>query len=261
MNHQVQKQSNAKKLMFAAGVSAALLCAAVTFYLVWPSSPPPPPSKSVKFEIFVDQSASIPSIQQEQWVLAVDKLFGRLGSGDGVVIYGMHDQTLNASPIYKADVPILPPNPGYEILEGWKRRLNQIRRDAKAALAQALNPRQRALRTDIFSAFNRVQPDPKRQTIIVFLSDMLNSTPELDMEKTRLSDSDISKRLSSIAAKHQWKSGMLGGAKVHCILNSVEIRAVVTPLNDRLALGQFWEALLKELGASVETFETHLDLN
>jgi hypothetical protein len=243
-------------LMVILGV--AVLCVAA-FYVLSGNPPEKTGKRAVRLIIFVDQSASIPEAQQTQWEKTAGQLFDRLGTGDGIVIFGLHDQSLNAKPIYQADVPILDDEAGLEDRARWKRRLNQIREQAKAAFQQALNPQQRALSTDIFSAINRVQPDRSRKTVLIFMSDMLHSTPELDLEKVRLSEEKISDLLNPVIAKHRWPKGMLAEAEVHCVLNSVNMRES-SPLNDRIILQQFWATLFEYLGAGVETFETHLTL-
>jgi hypothetical protein len=212
-----------------------------------------------RYIVFVDQSASIPETQQAQWEKVFGKLLDRLKGGDAFAIFGIHDQSLNAKPIFQAEVPVLEEGAGLDDWETWKRRLNQIRNGAKESFNKALHPERRALSTDIFSAINRVQPDRTRKTSLILMSDMIHSTRELDMEKTRLAGENIAGILNPVIGRHQWRKGALEGVEVHCVLNSVELHET-SPLNDRLILRRFWTALFDNLGAKVMTFETHLTL-
>ncbi len=247
-----------KKLALVTVLSAIVLCVAA-FHFLGGGHGGERKELPARTIVFVDQSASIPEAQQAEWEKVVGGLLGRLKAGDAFAVFGIHDQSLNAKPIFQAEVPALEEGAGLDEWETWKRRLNQIRKEAKEAFNQALHPEQRALSTDIFSAINRVQPDRTRKTSLIFMSDMLHSTRELDLEKTRLVEGNIASLLNPVIAKHQWRQGALEGAAVHCVLNSVELREN-SPLNDRLVLRRFWAALFEFLGAEVETFETHLTL-
>jgi hypothetical protein len=186
----------------------------------------------------------------------VEEVLSRLKAGDEIEIFALHSQTLNAKPIFQAAVPPLGEEPWLGEFSRSKSRMAQVRREARESFNQALHTQQRALATDIFSAIDRVKPDQTRETVLIFMSDMLNSTQELDLEKVRLTEKNIAELVNSLVVKRGWQRGMLNGTKVRCLLSSVKMHDSA-PLDNRQALIQFWKTLFEFLGAKVETFETH----
>ncbi len=130
---------------------------------------------------------------------------------------------------------------------------------ALAAIRKALESAGNAARTDVFSAIDRVQPDPRsRPTAVYFFSDMLNSTPDLDMERSgAITRANAGEQIRRLARKDAWSNGLLAGVDVYCVLNSIE-SGHGGPAIDRLTQRFFYDALFQALGAHLLTYDTHL---
>jgi hypothetical protein len=93
---------------------------------------------------------------------------------------------------------------------------------------------------------------------IFFFSDMLNSTPDLDMETPRtLTRANIRDRVEQLAQRHSWRSGQLAGAEVYCLLNSIS-SGKRGPAVDRLTQQIFYKSLFESLGARLISYDTNL---
>jgi len=243
-------------LQAVAVVSAVVLCAAAIYWL----SLEEPRRTPVSCDVFVDQSGSIKSEEQlTQWREVFAKLLDRLGPLDSLRIFGIHDQTTNAAPIFQAELRDLPEGAGLKEVKEWRAELARVREEATKAFHQSLRPQQRASTTDILSSLDRIKPDRARKREVWFMSDMLQATRELNLEKTALSEENIAGLLNPVVANHQWQKGALAGVEVYCLLNSVGINGP-SPLNDRHILERFWKTLFEHLGADLKMFETHVTL-
>jgi hypothetical protein len=208
--------------------------------------------------VFLDQTASIDAAQRAAWLSEATGLTRQLGGGASVAIYPIHDRTMDAAPLFQADIPEMKDDATSDDARTQHLALVRARDGARAAIEKGLNAGP-AARTDIFSSIDRIQPDPlRRPTIIVYFSDMLNSTPDLNMEAPgALKRQDISLKLQGLARRHYWRPNQLAGDQVYCILNSIE-SGHRGPAVDRLTQRAFYGALFQALGAHLAVYETHL---
>jgi hypothetical protein len=165
---------------------------------------------------------------------------------------------MDAAPLFEADIPALSGDATSETAEGQHLALTKARAGAKDAIEKGLGEGA-AARTDIFSTVDRIHPDSRqRHTLIFYFSDMLNSTPDLNMEiRGSLTRPTITSQLQNLARRHYWRQGQLAGAQVYCILNSVE-SGHRGPALDRLTQKAFYAALFDALGAHLMVYDTHL---
>src|SRR5207247_5352334 len=89
-------------------------------------------------------------------------------------------------------------------------------------------------------------------------TDGLHSGKDLNLEKVRLRANDIPRCVRTVTTQHHWTAGTLVGVRVHVILPSIQSGESSPQLNDRPILGEFFDKLLKEIGATLVTFDTHL---
>ncbi len=209
--------------------------------------------------VFVDLSASIDREQRHRWGREAIRLIDSLVGGWAIGIYPIHDRTLDAAPLYQAEIPDWAPNATAEVARKQKSALLLVRKGAGAALEKAFSAAGGATQTDIFSAIDRIGPDPRdRRTVIIFFSDMLNSTPELNMERAgSLSRATIPSHIQNVARRHGWRPDLLSGAEVYCVLNAIE-SGRRAPAVDRLTQRDFYEALFGALGGRLALYDTNL---
>jgi hypothetical protein len=156
---------------------------------------------------------------------------------------------------------VLPDDVTYEEEEGIRANWVEVRKHAKEAIAIALDPPKRAEWTDIFGALNRAHADKNRETHILIFSDMKESTPSLDLERTRLTEENLAPSLNAAASRYDWQKDQLRGAKVYCLLDSVSLGGGKPSPNDRTVLHRFWTTFFRSFKAELITFETHLSPN
>jgi hypothetical protein len=233
-----------------------IVIAAAVAYWLYPS-PPPPSFSGNDYYWFIDQSLSPKSEQSDPgWKAAFEDQLKCLKCGDRLFMYGIHNQTRNAAAIIEVEIPAATP-PTWSRVWKCRRKLKQVTPAMKQKFEDALNPRQRSLTTDEFSAFERIKPDDSRRIIAVLVGDALHSNHEIDIEKTRITDENIADLLNPIIASRGWQPGMLKGVQFHFLLDNLEM--INKPLlNDRGKLQRLYATLLKALGAELLTFDTRL---
>jgi len=237
---------------------AVALTAAVTALLAACSAPAADRSPGRRVILFIDQSASIDRDQRRQWQNDANSLVRGVRDGWAVSIFGIHDHTLETAPLFEVDIPVFAPDGTSRTAAARNSAIQTARQSALAAVEKALDTGG-AARTDIFSALDRVHPDPhSRPSTIVFFSDMLNSTPELDMERAgSVTLQNIGTLIPALARRHLWRKDLLAGSEVFCVLNSIEIGHAGPPV-DRRVQQAFYENLFGALSAKLTRYETSL---
>jgi hypothetical protein len=241
--------------------NVVLIGAVIFLYLNMTSCQDPVSVPPKRYVIFVDTTASITEKQNAHWFAIADKAIARLRSGDMLTIYEISDRTLESLAVFEAEIPSCPKDAGQQALTECKSRLSTTRKGAREALQKVLISENHAHSTDIFSAIDRVKPDPAgRRTVLLFLSDMLHSLIEKgvpNLEKSVITLDHIATMVEGIAQHHNWQSSTLALTEIHVILPSAS-SGDARPLNERRILQQFYQFLFTALGARLLTFDTSL---
>jgi hypothetical protein len=249
----------AKQRHLRTAAPAALLAVFAPLFLVGCSANGSVHESGRRSFVFLDLTGSVDQEQRRLWASDAGRLVDSLSGGSGIAVYPIHDHTMEAAPLFEGEIPEWKPDATYEVAARQKADLVRTRDRASAAIRRALDSGGDAARTDIFSAIDRVQPDLQaRPTAIYFFSDMLNSTPDLNMEHAgALTRGNAAEQIRKLARKHQWRGGLLKGVDVYCVLNSVA-SGRAGPAVDRLTQRDFYQALFETLGARLVTYDTHL---
>jgi len=255
MNHQVVKLLLALTFVIA----LALGFTAYIFRSWKPSDQPMKPTLHYQYVWFIDQSSSVDPSGQPQWQRATEEQVKRLRCGDTLLMFGLHNQTRQAAPIYNDEVPAVSDDPTIDEDKRCKLKLDPMRQQLKEKFREAFDLRHRATETDYFSAIDRIKLDQTRHTMVFFVGDMVQSNRDLDLERVRLTEENIVDLLNPVIARHGRQRDQLKGVRIHCILNSLNIREAA-PLNDVHILRKFWGTLFQSLGAELVTFDTHLSV-
>ncbi len=209
--------------------------------------------------IFVDLSASPAPADAERWLGAAAQIvFEQTHFGDSVIIFGVHDHTAESAPIFEAYVPNLAPDASMEVTINARRALRRARIDGLAKLRAVLNAPIRSRTTHLIESFHRIPRDSKRVTEVLFLSDMEESTSELDLERTRITQWNLARLARSAINRYQLSRGDLAGVNVYCVLDSPSIGAVAKKVNSRLALESFWRLIVTSLGGNLASFDSRI---
>lgn len=209
--------------------------------------------------VFLDLSASVTPAQRALWKSQAAHLTNNLGDDSTIAIYPIHDHTMDAARLFEAQITAAAEDGTRTSAQKQKAARGLARKGSFAAIVNAFDSGGGALRTDIFSALDRVHVDSGgRRVEIYFLSDMLNSTPDFDMEiPSTLTRSNIADHINQLARRHSWRSGQLSGAEVYCLLNSVPSGGH-GPAVDRLTQQAFYQALFESLGARLMVYDTNI---
>jgi hypothetical protein len=220
-----------------------------------------PAGVPTEYLLFLDLSGSVSSAQREAWLTSGDAALKRLSFGDSLAIFPIHDRTLDAAPLFRARVP----EKGYSLEEiaGAKAALLQVRSEAGAALRDALEGNTRSRGTQLFEVIDKLASSPSGEPKVlrkVFIfSDFLQSSRDLDFERTRLADQDLAALIASLQNRHGWTNDTLRGVTIYGILTGAD-SGERRPINDRRVLKQFWGMLFHQLGAELASFDTYLNL-
>jgi hypothetical protein len=267
-DQKIRKEAAMKPLPLVC-VSLLILSLVLVWSRVGPSPTVPPPAGTVPkatprpsakhYIWFIDQSISVHPQKQPQWLAAAPEAGNRLQCGDSIILWGIHDQSQNAAPLYRAEIPAVDEFSTFSEKEKCHRKLTKVRSDLTQIFAAAFHPPQPALSSDYFATLDLIKPDPLRSTIVIYLGDMVHSTQELFLEKVKLTSENIVSILNPVVAQHRWQPGMLRDVQVHCLLNAL-VSGEPPPLNDHKILGEFWRTLFRSLEADVITFAPYLQL-
>jgi hypothetical protein len=205
--------------------------------------------------VWIDLSSSVTDIQRTAWLKEVEKIMAQLAAGDSILVFGMHEATLGASPLAVGHLP--PPGKPTKLSDRLQvaAALRQVREESAKASQEALSGKAKAKQTDIFGALDRLRPDEKgRPTVLYFFSDMEHATREFNMEATPL-EKNMPRLIQNVVERHRWDRSRLSNTQVYCILPDARGPSRV---NNRLVLERFWSILFQSLGAELFGFETYL---
>src|SRR5271157_5504482 len=130
---------------------AVALAAVVALLLAACSTPAAERSPGRRVILFIDQSASIDRDQRRQWQNDANGLVRGIRDGWSVSIFGIHDHTLEAAPLFEVDIPVFAPDGTSRTAAARNSAIQTARQSALAAVEKALDTGG-AARTDIFSA-------------------------------------------------------------------------------------------------------------
>lgn len=213
----------------------------------------------IRYLVFVDVSGSIAPDQRLRWTSQLGSLVDVIEPGDEITVYPIRKNTLGGAELFSGRTKSLPPDPTLDEAITAKRELSEIKRQILDVLESALQPAVPARQTDVLSAFDRYRDAPGYQkTVILIVSDMLNCTSELDLERKHLEPHSIPALLQGLAQAHNWKPVSLHGAEIHCLLND-QADSSAEGANDRRVLETFYRSLVESLGGTLASFDTRLE--
>jgi hypothetical protein len=215
-----------------------------------------PATAQTRYIVFIDRSLSPGQDQVAFWVTAAEtRVFQRLQPGDAVTAYEISDRTADTAPLI--DVAIPPSDDaGMEETLRIRRLLANARSEGLEAVKNALR-HSTATQTRLLESICRIQKDESRKTFVLYLTDALESSPELDLERTRLTDENLYPLAQAAFTRHRWQREALRGAVVQFVLDSPGDHKR-RPLNDRQALERFWRLVFTNVGADLRSFDSRI---
>jgi len=206
---------------------------------------------------FVDGSVSVTD-QDEHWLAALKaRLIDRLDFGDAVIVYGISDRTAERAPLFEGRIP--PRGDGMMEEAAARETLESVRSEVEQRVRSFLANVTPSRHTDILSAIRLIPSGSARPVRVLYLSDGLESTETLDLEKTAIVDPPALAR--RIAELHALRPASLHGVTVSFVLDS-PATGVRPRVNSRRALEDLFRALYDDyLGAHIATFDSSTQEN
>lgn len=214
------------------------------------------PKTPTHYRVFVDLSKSVSDQQKARWPEEAKRLARRLAYGDAVTLYPMHTRTTDSAPLFHATIPVFPED-GTRSEQGIaKAELHRVRHETLRTLQAAIHPTQNTpvRATDVFGAFDQFRPDPLRTSVVLILSDGLESADSrLNLERTCLGPLDPSAIIPTLAERRRWHNRTLAGARVVFLLPAVDSNDA-QHCNDTGQLRRFYSLLIGALGGELVDF-------
>jgi hypothetical protein len=209
-----------------------------------------------RYVIFVDRSLSPGTGQLALWTRAADvRVFQRLKPGDAITAYEVTDRTADTAPL--VDIAIPPADDdGMDKTLRVRKILSNARSEGLQAVKDALS-HPVARQTRLLDTIYRIPKDETRKLFVLYLTDGKESSPELDLERTRLTDDNFARLAQSAFTRHRWQPETLRGAAVQFVLDSPGDYKVAS-VNGHQALERFWRLLFKNLGADLTSFDSRI---
>lgn len=202
--------------------------------------------------VHVDESASIDAVAYRHWnQLAAAKL---CAANTRVTGYAIDDVTSRGGLLADIQLPLPDRRMGWDQMRAVQAALTAGRSKPRAILSEAMTPQRDVRWSCILSAIDDVAARrPDATTTIVWFTDAVHSTSELDLEGVKAPMS-----VDPIVTGRGWTAHTLNGARVHIVLAAAPSGAR-PPLNDRRTLEQFWTAIITVAGGELVSFDTELD--
>jgi hypothetical protein len=209
--------------------------------------------------VFVDQSDSPQASDAARWSQAAESaVFSPMRFGDAVIVFGVHDHTAESAPLFEAAIPVCAPDAGMDVVLAARKALRQAREGGVATIRAAFAAPVRSRSTRLVESFRRIPRDGRRAIEVLYLSDMLESTRELDLEHTAITDGNLTRLAQRAVDQYRLPHGMLDGVTFRVVLDSPAVGSRRVMANDHGALERFWRLLITSLGGAVVGFDSRI---
>jgi len=204
----------------------------------------------------LDLSGSPREHDRQRWARACEGQLGRLKAGDAVIIFGLHENSATAAPLFEGRSRYVPAEAGAS--EQLKARLEfeAMVSGARAALQRAFSVVP-AGRTHILEVLHRIQPDAQRPEMrLVFYSDMIENSTWINLGSFNIEGREVETARS--VAGRAGIAGLRLGARVECILDDVTTGQRPHTVNSRRSLALYWRETFAQAGAELAWFEARI---
>lgn len=191
----------------------------------------------------IDFSGSRTPLEISKSQVFLESLVSQVSFGDRLVVLAAHSSGRRDSSFSWSDSMPSARNPA-KPTPGDTKRLTNSQIAAKAAIEMAFAGSKERPHTDLVATLhavaNHLQDAPNKKPVLVLLSDMLNSTSTLDMERK-------APPLSLVA---EWASqGLIPKLSRSCVI----VVGAEDDNSDALKVREFWTAYFKAAGASLSS--------
>lgn len=215
-----------------------------------------PAPKATQYVVIVDGSIS-PGDQSQLWIPAVEvRVCKNLAAGDAVAVFEVGAYTAERAPAYEGMIPRLEGMRGELIVRQTVKDACRKVTDAVRTVLTGAAARQ----TRLLDSIPRIPREPSRSVRVLYLTDAVEASPELNLERVLLDDQTLDSLPQQIVAAHGWPKEMLTGALVDFVLDSPPPGSRPR-LNSRAHLERFWRSVFQALGADLRSFDARIGLS
>lgn len=210
--------------------------------------------KPIRLMLAVDHSKSILPAQMATWKQTAQNVTNCLMPGDAVTVVALHSNSGQSAAAFEREFPVEPTNATIPVRIAVHNEIVTSKKQLRGVVDSIFSAPNDARWTDVFGVFERIPPDSKRQTLLVLLTDAVHSTPEFDMERTRLVEGKFQETFQRLARVYAWPPAPLKGIRVYFVLPSLSGQNRHFAVNDRATLSRWYQSLVNELGGELASF-------
>ena len=204
-----------------------------------------------RWAVLLDLSGSVTDSQRAAWTAVVQgHIAPRLQACDEVLVFGAHEASATAAPLFVRRMP--PPPQSLRDRIRVLRALEAAGTDLVSTVGSASVGQGGAARTNLFDALDRIRQAPDRPTFIVVLSDMEDSS----LASPASLRGDVAATVARIVAQKGWQEDRFQAARLFAVLP--HRRGAHPGSHSRSVLQAFWRALCARTGGELVTFETFI---
>lgn len=235
------------------GSTAKLLTPILGIALIGCSNPAARPVSNV---VFVDASVS-PGDQSKLWLGALrNRVCKSLGRGDSVEVLVIGAATGERAPVYEAAIPAPPRGMRGDLLV--RSAVEQACKGSEQAVRSSLSAASER-QTRLLDSIPRIPRVSARSLHVLYLSDAMEASPELNLERTALDEAAAADLAHRVVQARGWPPGLLRGAVIDFVLDSPAPNTR-PHLNGRAHVERFWRCLFESIGADLRSFDSRVSL-
>jgi hypothetical protein len=219
-----------------------------------------PPHTNHTYVVWADITRSITPGDLTRWHEVMErKLIPQVACGDRLVILPIQKDSTAAAPLLDWQTSALDGEPTRSELLACRKAQAELKRQVATTFDSLIAAKPVAGWTDILGTLDRLdslgsQKLTQSTVIAVYLSDMQQASPELNMNKLKLTNEKIGPTVGQVVTKHEKALQAWKGVIVRCWLNPAGPN-VAPPLNGQRQLKTFYEELFRQVGGSLDEFQ------
>jgi hypothetical protein len=212
------------------------------------------------YVVWADITRSITPGDLTRWHEVMERrLIPQVGCGDRLVILPIQKDSTAAAPLLDWQTESLDSEPTRSEMLVCRKAQAELKRQVATTFENLIATKPSAGWTDLMGTLDRLnslgnQKLAQGTVIAIYLSDMQQASPELNMNTVKLTDEKIGPTVGQVVMKHEKALQAWKGVTVRCWLNPAGPN-VAPPLNGQRQLKAFYEELFRQVGGSLDEFQ------
>lgn len=211
--------------------------------------------------IWIDITRSIKQTDIQRWHATFERnLLPTIACGDRVVLFPIQKDTTQSAPWMEWVTTSLDDEPTKSELLACRKAQAELKRRVQTLFQELEAAPPTAGWTDILGSLDRLASYMPRlmgreAITVLYLSDMTQASPELNLEKVKLTEENIARLTDEVVAKHKQATITWAGITVRCWLNALG-PDMASPLNAQPMLKRFYDELFRKTKSLLAEFQS-----